>query len=61
MGAILKDFSMTPICNNCGICLCWDISEFEYLSEKEFWDAWICQECNNGIKFTRKLFKEGEA
>jgi hypothetical protein len=31
------------------ICLCWDISEYEYDLFKEFWDDWVCKECNNGV------------
>lgn len=40
---------LTPVCNECGIHLCWDISEDEYAEYKQFWDDWICQSCNGGI------------
>jgi len=40
--------AVTPICNTCGILLCWDISEEEYQDDKAFWDDWICQDCNGG-------------
>ncbi len=40
--------ALTPICNHCGISLCWDISKQEYEEDKPFWDEWICQECNGG-------------
>lgn len=48
--------ALTPICNECGIALCWDISEEEYKEEKLFWEAWICQECNGGVKFNKSHF-----
>lgn len=35
----------TPICNDCGVFLCWDISQSEYEERPAFWDAWICAEC----------------
>ena len=46
----------TPICNDCGICLCWDISDEEYEEDRLFWDSWICKECNHGIPMNRKDF-----
>lgn len=39
---------VTPVCNQCGVHLCWDISKEEYVACKRFWDNWICQECNGG-------------
>ena len=47
----------TPICNLCGIVLCYDIHESEYNEDKAFWDAWICKECNKGVPFDRKFFR----
>lgn len=38
----------TPICNSCGVALCWDISSEEYDEARGFWDAWICEDCNGG-------------
>lgn len=38
--------AVTPICNECGVSLCWDIPRIEYIEAKAFWDAWRCQECN---------------
>jgi hypothetical protein len=35
----------TPICNQCGIHLCWDISEDEYQQRPVFWDNWECRDC----------------
>jgi hypothetical protein len=37
--------ALTPICNDCGISLCWDIAEEEYDEAREFWDRWVCQDC----------------
>ena len=34
-----------PICDDCGIALCYGINEFEYLDHKEFWDNWVCDKC----------------
>ncbi len=39
---------VTPICNECGASLCWDISEEEYDKHSYFWDNWICKDYNNG-------------
>lgn len=50
---------LTPICEDCGVCLCWDISEEEYLRNKAFWDAWCCEECN-GARMRRPAQAHGE-
>lgn len=47
---------VTPACNKCGIHLCWDISDVEYQADRSFWDAWICQDCNDGVPMSRKAF-----
>jgi len=39
---------LTPVCGSCGVRLCWDISDEEYAEAREFWDAWVCRECNGG-------------
>lgn len=49
---------VTPICNTCMISLCWDISQEEYEESRQFWDAWICKDCNGGIPFRKVLFSE---
>lgn len=49
--------SYTPICNSCGVCLCWDISEYEYLEYKEFWDNWKCRDCNPKAKGSYNNYK----
>jgi len=47
MGVIKKEFGeIQPICNDCGIALCWSIEEFEYNKNPKFWDNWCCKECN---------------
>lgn len=48
---------LTPICNECGVFLCWDISEDDYAENKAFWDDWICQDCNGGEPMTRKGYR----
>ena len=45
---------LTPVCNCCGIHLCWDISENDYEDAKAFWDDWICRECNGGKSLSLK-------
>lgn len=35
-----------PICSDCGIALCWELSLEEYIRCQEFWDKWTCSECN---------------
>jgi hypothetical protein len=47
--------ALTPICNDCGVSLCWDIAEHEYERERAFWDAWICRDCNGGEPMRRTL------
>jgi len=49
--------ALTPICNDCGICLCWDISVDEYEEDKPFWDAWICQDCNGGVRLSLTVWR----
>lgn len=51
----------TPMCNYCGVRLCWDISDKEYLKDKNFWDDWICAECNNGAPFYRRDYYDKRA
>jgi len=33
-------------CGECGVKLCWSISEEEYLDHVEFWDNYSCEDCN---------------
>ncbi|HET8689406.1 MAG TPA: hypothetical protein VFM18_22575 [Methanosarcina sp.] len=46
--------ALTPICNECGVSLCWDISEEEYEEANPFWDDWICYDCNDGNHLSLK-------
>jgi hypothetical protein len=48
---------VTPCCNDCGIALCWDISEDQYHEEKSFWDDWICQDCNGGERMSLRDYR----
>jgi len=48
---------VTPVCNACGVALCWDISEGEYAQDRAFWDAWRCRECNGGTPMRRADFR----
>jgi len=52
--------SVTPICNSCGVVLCWDVSIEEYIEQKEFWDSWECKSCNPNYKGALKRFKENK-
>lgn len=47
------DDGLTPICNLCGIALCWDISPWEYEEEEEFWDNWCCKHCDPNYRKKR--------
>lgn len=40
--------AVTPICNECGVSLCWDVGEDEYKQQAAFWNDWICKDCNGG-------------
>lgn len=40
----------TPHCESCGVALCWDISLYDYLEAKVFWDNWECKDCNPTYK-----------
>ena len=51
------DGGVTPICNECGVALCWDISEEDYQQAKQFWDDWICQVCNGGTPLSLRSWK----
>jgi hypothetical protein len=45
---------MTPICNLCGIKLCFEIDPIEYEQSKLFWDNWKCSDCDSEYKFKRR-------
>lgn len=50
--------AFTPICNNCGVTLCWDIDKYEYKENKGFWDSWKCRDCNPDYKGSLKRYME---
>lgn len=50
--------ALTPICNTCGITLCWDISEDEYDENPSFWDNWKCEDCNGSVRYNKQYHKE---
>ena len=49
--------AVTPVCNECGTFLCWDLAEEEADENLEFWDAWICQDCNGGERMSLKQWQ----
>ena len=53
--------AVTPICNDCGISLCWDISDEDYEQARAFWDEWICQDCNGGEHLSLKNWMRSNA
>ncbi len=61
MGVIHTNSTMpgavTPVCNVCGVFLCWDIAEHEYVHDQAFWDEWICQECHGGVPLSLKAWR----
>ncbi len=48
--------AVTPICNDCGIALCWDVSDADYDAQKSFWDNWTCRDCNPNYEGALKRF-----
>lgn len=48
----------TPICDRCGIVLCWDISEYEYEEDQDFWENWTCKHCDPHYKKRKRLKNE---
>jgi len=49
--------AQTPICNDCGISLCWDIPDEEAKRDAAFWGKWVCQECNGGEPMSLKQWQ----
>lgn len=35
-----------PICDECGIALCYTLTLFEYIEHKDYWDNWCCKDCD---------------
>lgn len=53
--------AVTPICNDCGTFLCWDLGEEEAEENSDFWAAWICQDCNGGERMSLKQWRAQRA
>lgn len=49
---------VTPVCDRCGIRLCWDLSEADYRADQPFWDGWICQDCNGGQALSLSAWRQ---
>lgn len=53
--------AMTPICEECGVALCWDIAQEEYDQAPGFWDAWKCRDCNPNYRGSlQRYLRESE-
>ena len=50
--------SYTPVCDDCGIRLCWDVGPLEYAEEADFWDVWKCRDCNPDYAGALEKFKK---
>jgi len=48
--------ALTPVCNNCGVALEFDVAEEEYEQNPKYWDSWVCPDCvsNSGYNFKRR-------
>jgi hypothetical protein len=49
--------AVTPVCNACGVWLCWDVCEEEAEQDRDFWDAWLCRDCNGGEPMSLKQWR----
>jgi hypothetical protein len=52
--------AVTPICSECGVSLCFDVSLEEYDQLKEFWDQWRCEGCDPAAPGSRQRFVDGD-
>ena len=52
------DGGLTPICDLCGIALCWDISQEEYEEAEQFWDEWCCKHCDPNYRKRKHELQE---
>lgn len=58
MGVIYDyDGWVKPICNDCGIALCWSLDEVQYIECKPFWDNWMCEDCCSGNQLPKMSVK----
>lgn len=46
MGIVQQPDGWQPICNDCGISLCFVITDVEYERTKDFWEQWRCIYCD---------------
>lgn len=46
MGILERDDGWQPICNDCGLSLCFVITLQEYDQTKTFWEQWRCVYCD---------------
>lgn len=60
MGVIEKEWFVQPLCNDCGVALCWGISFDEYEEYTEFWDNWRCRDCNPNYEGSYEKFKKSK-
>jgi len=35
-----------PVCDMCGICLCYEVEPENYELHRNFWDNWKCEVCD---------------
>jgi len=50
--------ALTPICNGCGVSLCWDIEANEALGDADFWLQWQCETCNGGNRMSLEMWRK---
>ena len=49
--------ALTPICEDCCVSLCWDIEEGEALADEDFWNQWMCEDCNDGERMSLQQWR----
>src|SRR4030042_542062 len=49
--------SVTPVCNQCGIALCWDIPDSDYRENQDYWDNWECEKCNPNVAGSLAIYQ----
>ncbi len=62
MIVIHADGCYQPVCEGCGIALCWGLSVYEYEDRKTYWDNWRCEKCNPNYlrEYARKINEENK-
>lgn len=56
MGIIITITGIQPICNECGIALCWELIQQDYEDKKYYWDNWSCKTCKpNYLRDYRRM------